>query len=224
MVYPASCARLHVPAVRRRDSRRPQRPSEGEWQSFGEDGERLHLVFVKRLFNEVLARKPAGMAPVTVHLCRGNYRSAWAAEGSYDFVGEALFSELAVDGFFLEYDDARSGGFEPLRFVPKGPMVVLGLVTTKRGALESKDELKRRIEAAARFVPLDQLCLSPQCGFASVMEGNELSPTRSRLRSSASWSRRRRRCGARDGDNGRAPLARRSRAGVPDAHRRRMVG
>ena len=89
---------------------------------------------------------------VTTHMCRGNFRSSWVAEGGYDFVAEALFSELDVDGFFLEYDDERSGGFEPLRFVPKGKMVVLGLVTTKRGELESKDELKRRIDEAARFV------------------------------------------------------------------------
>src|SRR6266566_3605679 len=97
------------------------------------------------------------------------------AEGGYDFVAEALFNDLGVDGFFLEYDDARSGGFEPLRFVPKGKLVVLGLVTTKRGGLESKDELKRRIDEASRFVPLEQLCLSPQCGFSSTVEGNLLS-------------------------------------------------
>ena len=109
---------------------------------------------------------------VTTHMCRGNFRSSWAAEGSYEFVAEALFNELEVDGFFLEYDDARSGGFEPLRFVPKGKTVVLGLVTTKRGELEQKDELKRRVEEASRFVPLDQLCLSPQCGFSSTVEGN----------------------------------------------------
>ena len=96
------------------------------------------------------------------------------ASGGYDFVAEALFSELDVDGFFLEYDDERSGGFEPLRFVPKGKMVVLGLVTTKSGELETKDDLKRRIEEAAKFVPLDQLCLSPQCGFSSTLEGNAL--------------------------------------------------
>jgi 5-methyltetrahydropteroyltriglutamate--homocysteine methyltransferase len=108
-------------------------------------------------------------------MCRGNFRSSWAAEGGYDFVAEALLTELEVDGgFFLEYDDARSGGFEPLRFVPKGKRVVLGLVTTKRGELESKDELKRRIEQASAFVPLDQLCLSPQCGFSSTVEGNAL--------------------------------------------------
>jgi 5-methyltetrahydropteroyltriglutamate--homocysteine methyltransferase len=139
----------------------------------GDDAETLHLVFIQRL-NEVLAAKPDGMT-ITTHMCRGNYRSAWAAAGSYDFVGEALFGELGVDGFFVEYDDERSGGFEPLRFVPKGRKVVLGVVTTKRGELESKDELKRRIEEASRYVDVDQLCLSPQCGFASTVEGNELS-------------------------------------------------
>jgi len=97
------------------------------------------------------------------------------AEGGYEHVAEALFNELAVDGFFLEYDDARSGGFEPLRFVPKGKMIVLGLVTTKTPELEGKDMLKRRIEEAAKYVPLEQLCLSPQCGFASTAEGNVLS-------------------------------------------------
>ena len=102
------------------------------------------------------------------------YESAWMAEGSYDHVAEALFSDLDVDGFFLEYDDERSGGFEPLRFLPKGKMVVLGLVTTKSGTLESKDGLKRRIDQAAKYAPLDQLCLSPQCGFASTAEGNLL--------------------------------------------------
>jgi 5-methyltetrahydropteroyltriglutamate--homocysteine methyltransferase len=112
---------------------------------------------------------------VTTHMCRGNFRSSWAAEGGYDFVAEALFNELQIDGFFLEYDDARSGGFEPLRFVPKGKLVVLGLVTTKRGDLEAKDELKRRVEEASRYVPLEQLCLSPQCGFSSTVEGNLVS-------------------------------------------------
>src|SRR5438270_98551 len=105
----------------------------------------------------------------------GNFRSSWVAEGGYDHVGQALFGELAVDGFFLEYDDDRSGGFEPLRFVPKGDKrVVLGLVTSKRAALESKDDLKRRIDAAAKYVPLEQLCLSPQCGFSSTVDGNAL--------------------------------------------------
>jgi 5-methyltetrahydropteroyltriglutamate--homocysteine methyltransferase len=138
----------------------------------GEDAENLHLRYIKQI-NASVQDKPDGMA-ITTHMCRGNFRSSWAASGGYDFVAEALFSELDVDGFFLEYDDARSGGFEPLRFVPKGKMVVLGLVTTKRPELESKDKLKRRIDEAARYVPLDQICLSGQCGFASSVEGNAL--------------------------------------------------
>ncbi len=138
----------------------------------GEDAEHLHLRYIRQV-NDAVSGRPEGMA-VTTHMCRGNFRSSWAAAGGYDFVAEALFSELNVDGFFLEYDDERSGGFEPLRFVPKGKMVVLGLVTTKRGALEDPDTLKRRIDEAARFVPLDQLCLSPQCGFSSTVEGNVL--------------------------------------------------
>ena len=117
------------------------------------------------------------------------------AEGSYDFVVQVL-RQLDVDGFFLEYDDARSGGFEPLRFVPKGKLVVLGLVTTKRPELESKDALKRRVEEASRYVDGDQICLSPQCGFSSTVEGNALT-RRSRSRSSSSWSRRRPKSGAR---------------------------
>ena len=142
--------------------------------SIGGDGGTQHLTNI-RLINQALARKPAGMT-VCTHMCRGNFRSSWMAEGGYDHVAEALFGELAVDGFFLEYDDARSGGFAPLRFVPRGPKrVVLGLVTTKRAALESKDELKRRIDEAAKYVPLEQLCLSPQCGFSSTVEGNALS-------------------------------------------------
>jgi 5-methyltetrahydropteroyltriglutamate--homocysteine methyltransferase len=139
----------------------------------GDDAEHLHLRYIRQI-NAALAAKPEGMT-VTTHMCRGNYRSSWVAEGGYDFVAEALFNQLAVDGFFLEYDDARSGGFEPLRFVPEGKMVVLGLVTTKRGELESKDDLKRRIDQASKFVPLEQLCLSPQCGFSSTVEGNLLS-------------------------------------------------
>jgi 5-methyltetrahydropteroyltriglutamate--homocysteine methyltransferase len=138
----------------------------------GVDGNRIHEVYI-RLFNESLRRKPPGMS-VCTHTCRGNFRSAWFASGGYDFIAEALFSELAVDGFFLEYDDERSGGFEPLRFVPKGKRVVLGLVTSKRAALEDKDALKRRIDEAARYVALEQLCLSPQCGFSSTVEGNAL--------------------------------------------------
>jgi 5-methyltetrahydropteroyltriglutamate--homocysteine methyltransferase len=139
----------------------------------GDDAEHQHLRYIKQI-NDAIATRPEGMA-ITTHSCRGNFQSYWAAEGGYDFVAEALFSELNVDGFFLEYDDSRSGGFEPLRFVPKGKMVVLGLVTTKRGALESKDDLKRRIDEASQFVELDQLCLSPQCGFSSTVEGNSLS-------------------------------------------------
>ena len=138
----------------------------------GEDADHMHLRYIS-LINAAVRDRPAGMA-VATHLCRGNYRSSWVASGGYDFVAEALFSELDVDGFFLEYDDERSGGFEPLRFVPPGKQVVLGLVTTKRPELESKDELKRRIDEAAKYVPLEQLCLSPQCGFSSTVEGNAL--------------------------------------------------
>jgi 5-methyltetrahydropteroyltriglutamate--homocysteine methyltransferase len=138
----------------------------------GDDAEHQHLRYIVQM-NTALQSKPAGMT-VTTHMCRGNFRSSWAAEGSYDFVAETLFSELDVDGFFLEYDDERSGSFEPLRYVPPGRMVVLGLVTTKRPELESKDDLKRRIDEASRYVPLEQLCLSPQCGFSSTVEGNRL--------------------------------------------------
>ena len=138
----------------------------------GGDPEHQHEAYIRRM-NEALTGRPAGMR-VTTHMCRGNFRSSWAAEGSYEFVAEVLLNELDVDGFFMEFDDDRSGGFEPLRFLPKGKLVVLGLVTTKRGELEQKDELKRRIEEATRFVDIDQLCLSPQCGFSSTVEGNAL--------------------------------------------------
>ena len=139
--------------------------------SIGGDGDKQHLINI-RLINQALANKPPDMT-VCTHMCRGNFRSSWVAEGGYDHVAEALLGELALDGFFLEYDDARSGGFEPLRFVPRGKKrVVLGLVTSKRPALESKDELKRRIDEAAKYVPLEQLCLSPQCGFSSTVDGN----------------------------------------------------
>jgi 5-methyltetrahydropteroyltriglutamate--homocysteine methyltransferase len=141
-------------------------------RSIGGDAEHQHETYIRHI-NEALEHRPEGMA-VTTHMCRGNFRSSWVAEGGYDFVAEALFGELDVDGFFMEWDDARSGGFEPLRFVPKGKVVVLGLVTTKRGELESADQLKRRIEEASRWVDLDQLCLSPQCGFSSTVEGNNL--------------------------------------------------
>ena len=126
-----------------------------------------------QLINAAIAGRPAGMT-VCVHLCRGNFKSAWVAEGGYEPVAEVLFNELAVDGYFLEYDDARSGDFAPLRHVPRGKVVVLGLVTTKLGELESKDDLKRRIAAAANVVPLEQLSLSPQCGFSSTVHGNTI--------------------------------------------------
>jgi 5-methyltetrahydropteroyltriglutamate--homocysteine methyltransferase len=138
----------------------------------GRDAEHQHERYIRQI-NAALAGRPDSLT-VTTHMCRGNFRSSWVAEGSYDFVAEALFGGLEVDGFFLEYDDARSGGFEPLRFVPPGKRVVLGLVTTKRPQLEDKDTLKRRIEEASRYVPLEQLCLSPQCGFSSTVEGNVL--------------------------------------------------
>jgi 5-methyltetrahydropteroyltriglutamate--homocysteine methyltransferase len=107
-----------------------------------------------------------------MHLCRGNFRSSWAAEGGYDPVAEVMFNECDIDAFFLESDDARSGDFAPLRFLPKGKTVVLGLVSTKLGELESKDEIRRRIDEAARYAPIEQLALSPQCGFASTVHGN----------------------------------------------------
>ena len=138
----------------------------------GDDPVALHRRYIAVL-NAALAGRPEDLT-VTVHLCRGNYRSSWAAEGGYDYVAEDLFGGLDVDGFFLEYDDARSGDFSPLRFVRDDQRVVLGLVSSKRRALEDKDELKRRVDEASAFVPLDQLCLSPQCGFSSTVEGNEL--------------------------------------------------
>jgi 5-methyltetrahydropteroyltriglutamate--homocysteine methyltransferase len=138
----------------------------------GDDPATQHLRYIRQI-NAAIADRPAELH-VTTHMCRGNYRSSWAAEGGYDHIAEALFGELAVDGFFCEFDDERSGGFAPLRFVPPGKQVVLGLVTTKSGRLENPDDLKRRIDEAARYVPLEQLCLSPQCGFSSTVEGNEL--------------------------------------------------
>jgi len=142
--------------------------------SIGGDGEHQHLVNI-RLINQALADKPAGLT-VCTHLCRGNFRSSWVAEGGYDHVAEALFGELKVDGFFLEYDDARSGDFSPLRFVPQGKLrIVLGIVTSKFGALESKEALQRRIDEAAKYLPFEQICVSPQCGFASHTGGNLLS-------------------------------------------------
>jgi 5-methyltetrahydropteroyltriglutamate--homocysteine methyltransferase len=126
-----------------------------------------------RLINTAIADAPADMT-VSMHLCRGNFKSTHMGEGGYDAVEDVLFNEIDVDGYFMEYDDERSGGFEPLRLLPKPKRVALGLVTTKRGALESKDDLKRRIDSAAKFTDLDRLCLAPQCGFASTEEGNVL--------------------------------------------------
>jgi len=138
----------------------------------GDDPNELPRRYAK-LINVAIADRPAGMR-ICTHLCRGNFKSAWVAEGGYEPVAEVLFNELNVDGYFLEYDDARSGNFSPLRFVPKNKIVVLGLVTTKVGDLESKDMIKRRIDEATRYVPLEQLCLSPQCGFSSTVHGNEI--------------------------------------------------
>jgi 5-methyltetrahydropteroyltriglutamate--homocysteine methyltransferase len=126
-----------------------------------------------KLINDSFASAPADMLKA-IHLCRGNFRSSWAAEGGYEPVAEIMFNELDIDAFFLEYDDPRSGDFAPLRFLPKGKTVVLGLVTTKLGELESKDEIRRRIDEATRYVDLDQLALSPQCGFASTVHGNDI--------------------------------------------------
>jgi 5-methyltetrahydropteroyltriglutamate--homocysteine methyltransferase len=138
----------------------------------GGDPKKQHLTYIN-VNNAALRNKPDSMS-VVIHTCRGNFRSGWLASGGYEFAAETLFNELNVQGFFLEYDDARSGGFEPLRLVPKGKKIVLGLVTSKRGALENKDDLKRRIDEAAKYISLDQLCLSPQCGFASTVEGNSI--------------------------------------------------
>jgi len=138
----------------------------------GDDPEHLPEIYAN-LINTAISGRPADMT-ITMHLCRGNFRSSWIASGGYEPVAELLFNQIGVDGYFMEFDSERAGGFEPLRFVPKNKRIVLGLVTSKSGALESKDELKRRIDDASRHIPLDQLCLSPQCGFASTEEGNVL--------------------------------------------------
>ena len=141
-------------------------------KSIGGDPLRQHETYINTI-NKALANRPADLA-VTTHMCRGNNQSMWAAEGGYDFVADTLFNKLDVDGFFCEWDDERSGGFEPLRYLPKGKHVVLGVVTSKRGELESKDFIKRRVEEAAKHTDIDQLCLSAQCGFSSTSEGNDL--------------------------------------------------
>ena len=139
----------------------------------GDDPETLPVRYAS-FINRVVAHKPEGLT-LAIHLCRGNFKSTWAAQGSYEPVAEALLSSMKVDAYFLEYDDARSGDFRPLRFLPKGKVVVLGLITTKTGRLENKADLIKRIEEAAQFVPLEQLALSPQCGFSSTVHGNDIS-------------------------------------------------
>jgi 5-methyltetrahydropteroyltriglutamate--homocysteine methyltransferase len=139
----------------------------------GEDPASLPQIYAD-MINAAISGIPADMT-ITMHLCRGNFRSSFVASGGYEPVAETLFNTIKVHGYFMEYDSERAGGFEPLRFVPKGKMVVLGLITSKTGRLENRDAIKRRIEQAAKYVSLDQLCLSPQCGFASTEEGNVLS-------------------------------------------------
>ncbi|HTT06670.1 MAG TPA: 5-methyltetrahydropteroyltriglutamate--homocysteine S-methyltransferase [Steroidobacteraceae bacterium] len=149
-------------------------------RSRGDDPDELPHRYAA-FINRIAAQKPAGMA-LTIHLCRGNFQSTWAASGGYERVAEALFTEMNVDGYFLEFDDARSGGFEPLRFLPRDKIAVLGLVTTKAGNIETVDALQRRIEQATRFVSLEQLALSPQCGFASTVEGNKITQAQQRAK------------------------------------------
>jgi 5-methyltetrahydropteroyltriglutamate--homocysteine methyltransferase len=141
-------------------------------RQIGEDPNQLPRTYAK-LINDCIKDRPANMT-VCMHICRGNFRSAWAAEGGYDPVAEILFNEFKLDGFFLEYDSPRAGSFSPLRFVPKDKKIVLGLVTTKTGEMETADKIERRIDEAARYVPLEQLALSPQCGFSSTVLGNNI--------------------------------------------------
>jgi 5-methyltetrahydropteroyltriglutamate--homocysteine methyltransferase len=141
-------------------------------KKIGEDPEKLPLLYAN-LINECIKDRPANMT-VCTHLCRGNFRSSWVAEGGYDPVAEVLFNALEVDGYFLEFDTPRAGNFAPLRYLPKGKKLILGLVTSKSGALEKADDLKRRIDEAGKFVSLDQLGISPQCGFSSTVLGNKL--------------------------------------------------
>ncbi len=144
-----------------------------QFRKLGDDPKKDVAVYAEAV-NAAIRDVPDDMT-VAIHTCRGNFKSTWLASGSYDYVAETAFSRIDVDGFFLEFDDERSGGFEPLRYIPKGKRVVLGLVSSKIPALEKKDDLKRRIEAAAKIVPLENLCLSPQCGFSSTHHGNNLS-------------------------------------------------
>jgi len=132
----------------------------------GDDPDQLQTIYAK-MINTAISEIPADMR-ITMHLCRGNFKSLWIGQGGYEPIADLLFNKINVNGYFLEYDTDRAGGFEPLRFVPKGKMVVLGLVTSKNGQLESRDELMRRLDEAAKFIDIDQVCLSPQCGFAST--------------------------------------------------------
>jgi 5-methyltetrahydropteroyltriglutamate--homocysteine methyltransferase len=152
-----------------------------QMSAIGVDTNKILFSQFPNLINQALAERPAGLH-VAMHLCRGNNQSAWLTEGGYDPVAEMLFNQINVDSYFLEYDTARAGTFEPLRLLPKNKSVVLGIVSSKRPELESKEELKRRIEEAARFCDLDQLALSPQCGFASTAPGNKLTPDQQRAK------------------------------------------
>ena len=173
--------------------------------NIGEDPATLPKTYAK-LLNAAIAGKPADMT-VCMHLCRGNFAGAWIADGGYEPIAELLFNAIDVDGYFLEYDSARAGGFEPLRFLPKGKIAVLGLVTTKSPQMETKDELKRRIDEASRYAPLEQLALSPQCGFSSGIGGNAMT-----VEDEIAKLRARRRDGARGVGNGvTAPAGRRCR-------------
>jgi 5-methyltetrahydropteroyltriglutamate--homocysteine methyltransferase len=145
-----------------------------EVAGFGEDPDALPATYA-RLLNDAIAGRPGDMV-IAMHLCRGNFAGAWMAEGGYEPIADLLFNRIDANAYFLEYDSPRAGGFEPLRFLPKGKTAVLGLVTTKGPRLEAKDDLKRRIDAAARFAPLDQLALSPQCGFSSGIGGETMTP------------------------------------------------
>jgi len=138
----------------------------------GDDPDKLPMIYAE-MINTAISDRPADMI-ITMHLCRGNFRSLWIAQGGYEPVAELLFNKINANGYFMEYDSERAGGFEPLRFLPRNKTVVLGLVTSKTGTLETRDHLKRRLEDAAKYVDLEQLCLSPQCGFASTEEGNVL--------------------------------------------------
>ncbi len=153
---------------------------QGFWRSRRQNPETLVDSFIA-LNNAAIESRPREVTAV-IHMCRGNYQSQWAAQGSYEMVAERYFNQSKVDGFFLEYDDERSGDFAPLRFMPRDKIVVLGLITSKRAELESKDDIRRRIDAAVKYVPLERLCISPQCGFASTQEGNRLSQEEQRAK------------------------------------------